>query len=94
MKALIYSRESLVWLVLMSITLCSWLLAWNHGQLLSNLRLEAVVILALAFIKARLVLMHFMEANHAPAQLRLPCETWIVLSAGVLIVLESGVLAA
>jgi len=94
MRTLIYSRESIVWLVLMTITLCSWLLAWSHGQLLPNVRIEAVVIIALAFIKARLVLIHFMEAAHAPLQLRLPCEAWILLSGGALIVLESGLTAA
>ena len=94
MRALIYSRESLVWLVLMSITLVSWGLDWSHGQLLPDVRIEAVVIITLAFIKARLVLMHFMEAAHAPLQLRLPCEAWILLSGGVLIVLESGLIAA
>ncbi|SEE40451.1 cytochrome C oxidase subunit IV family protein [Pseudomonas migulae] len=94
MRALVYSRESLVWLVLMTITLCSWLLAWSHGQLLPNVRIEAVVIIALAFIKARLVLMHFMETAHAPLQLRLPCEAWILLSGSVLIVLESGLFTA
>jgi hypothetical protein len=93
MKALIYSRESLVWLVLMSVTICSWVLAYSHGLVLSNPRLEAVVIITLAFIKARLVLMHFMEAAHAPLQLRLPCEAWILLSGGVLIVLESGLIS-
>ncbi|WP_275629430.1 cytochrome C oxidase subunit IV family protein [Pseudomonas sp. 273] len=94
MKALILSRETLVWLVLMAMTITSWVLAYTHGMLLPSARYEAVLILSLAFIKARLVLMHFMEAGHAPLQLRIPCEAWVLLSAGALILLESGLLSA
>ncbi|MGL4318203.1 MAG: cytochrome C oxidase subunit IV family protein [Pseudomonas sp.] len=90
MKALLLSSESLVWLVLMLMTGTAWLLAYTHGSILPSARIEAMVILALAFFKARLVLMHFMEAGHAPMQLRLPCEAWILLTASALIVLESG----
>lgn len=92
MNNLLFSRESLVWLILMLITICSWVLAYTHGMLLPSARYEAMVIIALAFFKARLVVMHFMEAAHAPAQLRLPCEAWILICAGTLITLESGLI--
>lgn len=91
MKVLLFSRETLVWLVLMAMTIISWVLAYTHGTLLPNARYETVLILSLAFIKARLVLMHFMEAREAPAQLRLPCEAWVLLCAATLIALESGI---
>ncbi|MFN9525614.1 MAG: cytochrome C oxidase subunit IV family protein [Pseudomonadaceae bacterium] len=94
MKALLFSRETLVWLILMAMTITSWVLAYTHGMLLPNARYEAVLILVLAFVKARLVLMHFMEAGDSPAQLRVPCEVWVLLCGGALIFLESGLLAA
>ncbi|AOE86802.1 hypothetical protein THL1_4254 [Pseudomonas sp. TCU-HL1] len=91
MKDLLLSRETLVWVVLMAMTITSWVLAYTHGMLLPSARYEAVLILSLAFIKARLVLMHFMEAADSPAQLRLPCEAWVLLCAATLIALESGI---
>ncbi|MCY1277737.1 Prokaryotic Cytochrome C oxidase subunit IV [compost metagenome] len=93
MKSLLLSRETLVWIVLMAMTITSWVLAYTHGTLLPNARYEAVLILGLAFIKARLVLMHFMEAGNSPKQLRLPCEAWVLLCGGLLILLESGAIA-
>lgn len=38
-----------------------------------------VGILALALIKVRLVIMHFMEVKHAPIALRILFEVWLIV---------------
>ena len=43
------------------------------------------VMLLIAFFKTRLVIIHFMEVNHAPIALRLAGETWGIVFCAALI---------
>jgi caa(3)-type oxidase subunit IV len=78
---LVRNRAGLSWLILVAATLVSWALGAEHG----TDSMVAVVVLAIAAIKARLVGLDFMELRHAPLLLRVIFETycfviWAVLS--------------
>ncbi len=64
------------WFFLLAATLISSALGTNHG--VSNPRVASTVIILLAFVKARLIGMHFMELNNAPLALRLAFEGYCV----------------
>jgi caa(3)-type oxidase subunit IV len=64
---------SLVWALLMSLTILSW---WLGTERASDARGPAVAILVVAFLKARLVIRHFMDVRHAPRVLRLATDVW------------------
>lgn len=82
MKALWLSRTSLTWAVLVAATLLSWEL--GHGVGLQH-RAAGAAVLAIAFIKVRLVMLEFMEIRSAPRWMRAIGETWVVLTAALLI---------
>lgn len=63
------------WIVLSLLTLVSWWLdASVDGAWIGT------AVLLVAFFKARLVLMEFMEVRSAPAGLRWVCEAWVVVA--------------
>lgn len=90
MRELIVSKETLIWIVLTTITLFSWAVGSHHGMLFDDTFIEASVILILAFYKVRLVIMNFMEVGHAPATLKISCEAWVLVSCAALIAINSG----
>jgi hypothetical protein len=69
MRELIQSRNTLVWLVLMTATAMSLLLGAHPGSA-DDPQLGSAVMLLVAFVKVRLVVVHFMEIHHAPWTLR------------------------
>lgn len=74
MKELLWVRSTLVWLVLVTATVVSWLVAADHGTG-SGI---GVVVLGIAAAKVRLVGLDFMELRHAPWPLRLAFEGYCV----------------
>ncbi len=70
----------LVWAALIAMTLVS--LVVFEGHLLGSLSVLAIVIIA-AF-KSRLVIVHFMEATHAPGNWRFLYETWNFVVAAII----------
>jgi len=86
MMSLLRHRMTLVWLLLMLATG----LSWGLGQGLSfgdNDQRATMAVVVIAFIKARLVFLEFMELRTAPLPLRLVFEAWTVLVCGALVVL-------
>lgn len=78
---LVANRAGLSWLLLIAATLASWLVGADHG---TGSRI-AVVVLAIAAAKIRLVGLDFMELRRAPVPLRIAFELycvalWAVLS--------------
>ena len=65
----------LTWLILTLATLLSW---WLDNAAAGNWIGTAVLLIA--FFKARLVLMVFMEVRAAPAALRWCCEIWVIVA--------------
>jgi caa(3)-type oxidase subunit IV len=81
MRRFVRNRAGLSWLVLIAATLISWSVRVEHGMG-SHI---AVVVLAIAAAKIRLVGLDFMELRHAPIPLRVAFEVyclalWAVLS--------------
>ncbi|BBZ36268.1 cytochrome C oxidase subunit IV family protein [Mycolicibacterium confluentis] len=67
-----------VWLALTVITVGSWWLAPANaeGTVQASTPITALV-LALAFIKGRLIIRHFMEVRTAPKWLKLATDAWL-----------------
>jgi Prokaryotic Cytochrome C oxidase subunit IV len=49
-------------------------------------RLARLLLLAIAFFKVRLVLMHFMEIDRERLALRIAAEAWVMLTCGALMI--------
>ncbi|WP_006247053.1 cytochrome C oxidase subunit IV family protein [Mycolicibacterium tusciae] len=78
---LVRNRAGLSWLILVAATVVSWAVGAQHG----TGSLVAIVVLAIAAMKVRLVGLDFMELRHAPVPLRAMFEAycfviWAVLS--------------
>lgn len=69
-------RLGAVWAVLVVATLASWSVGGGNAA-----------VVAVAFVKARLVGLDFMELRTAPVALRVLFEGWVVVTGGVLIAL-------
>jgi Prokaryotic Cytochrome C oxidase subunit IV len=76
-----------VWLLLILFTSCSWGV-FEFAPILPSMNSAVVtaVVLLLAFFKARLVILHYMEAATAPVALRMALELWIALAAASLMI--------
>lgn len=78
---LIRNRAGATWLLLVAATVVSWAVGAEHGTGSA----VAVVVLAIAAVKARLIGLDFMELRSAPVPLRVVFEVycvaiWAVLS--------------
>jgi len=78
---LVRTRAGFSWLLLVAATVISWAVGAEHG----TGSVVAVVVLAIAAIKVRLVGLDFMELRRAPIPLRVMFEAycfaiWAVLS--------------
>lgn len=83
-----YVRNPLtgVWAVLTAITLASWLIGRNaSGELHADAAITAAV-LAIAALKAQLVIMYFMEVRFGPAWLKRAAYCWVIVLFPALII--------
>ena len=69
-----------VWILVSAITIVSWFLgpARVAGTAVASVPIT-VAVLALAFIKARLIIRYFMEVRTAPGWLRVATDAWLVV---------------
>jgi len=78
MSRIVNTRITAIWLFLVVATLVSWEavegVAWLHDP-----RQAGVLVMAIAFTKARYVLLDFMELRHAILPMRLFAEAWCIL---------------
>jgi len=74
---LLRSKITAVWILLVAATLLSWWLGTDHGFGADDHQAAAVIILLVAFFKARLVGSYFMELRDAPPALRWSFEAYI-----------------
>ncbi|BBZ70326.1 cytochrome C oxidase subunit IV family protein [Mycobacterium paraseoulense] len=73
--SLLRARSTLVWLLLVVVTLLSWALGADHGVGST----VAVVVLGLAVVKVRFVGLDFMELRTAPLILRALFEAYCIM---------------
>jgi apolipoprotein N-acyltransferase len=81
---LLRTRLSAVWCLLVAATLLSWWLGTDHG-FGAGASSASVVILAVAFMKARFVGLYFMELRHAPLVLRGLFEAYCLVVLAVVV---------
>ena len=82
--SLIVSRPTLVWVVLVMATLLSFESMMLGGD---GARLARCAILVIAFAKATVVGLEFMELRKAPPILRLPFLGWAIVACTTLLIL-------
>ncbi|TXG95312.1 MAG: hypothetical protein E6R10_00185 [Rhodocyclaceae bacterium] len=82
MKTLADKRTTIAWTLLMLGTLATW--AMGAAGLTGPW--VALAILAIAFVKGRLVILDFMELRHAPLMWRLILEGWMVFVSALILI--------
>ncbi len=86
MPGILKLRVTWLWLFLIAATVASW--EFGHGLGFGeNIRLSTTAVIVIAFIKARMVILDFMEIRHAPPGLRLLLEAWTLVVATTLLAL-------
>jgi hypothetical protein len=70
----------LVWLLLTVLTGVTWWVGVEHATGSTTPRADTLGLLVLAFYKARLIILHFMELRSAPLALRLAGDAWVMLT--------------
>jgi hypothetical protein len=83
MNTLVWSRTTLIWLLLVAATTLSWKI--GHGMGASEVKVISAVIIIIAFVKVRFVVFEFMEMRGAPAWMRRAGNGWIMLTTSLLI---------
>ncbi|MGH3958166.1 cytochrome C oxidase subunit IV family protein [Mycobacterium sp.] len=79
-KSTASARLTFVWLILSAITVVAWWLGPGHARAAMAADVSiTVAVLAMALVKVRLVIQHFMEVRTAPRWLRLFTDIWIVV---------------
>ena len=75
-----------VWIILSAITIVSWFLgpARVAGEPGASVPIT-VAVLAMASIKARLIIGYFMEVRTAPSWLRMATNAWLIVLWGALL---------
>ncbi len=73
------TRLTLVWTVLSVITVVSWSFAPAHGGTTAPSVPITVAVLAMALVKARLIIQYFMEVRTAPRWLKAFTDVWLVV---------------
>jgi caa(3)-type oxidase subunit IV len=80
------ARLTYVWLILSAITVAAWWLGPAHAQtgLVASVPIT-IAVLAMALVKARLIMAHFMEVRTAPRWLRMFTDIWLVALWGAIL---------
>jgi hypothetical protein len=71
-------RLTWVWALLSVGTLLSWGLSKTHDAPAESSIVATLGVLAVAFVKVRLILRHFMEVSTAPTWLRRVTDGWLL----------------
>jgi hypothetical protein len=80
MTRLWHSSALQIWFVLVLATVLSWCVGTPPGVFAAEYhRVVTTVVLLVAFVKAQLIIYHFMEVRAAPRALRLATAAWVVV---------------
>jgi hypothetical protein len=86
MAAVLRSPLTAVWALLSILTVVScWLASQVIGGDGGAYRLMTLGVLALALVKVRLVIRHFMEVRSGPRWLRRACDAWLLCVFGMIL---------
>ena len=78
MTSLMRNPLTIVWALLTTVTLASWLTARDGGASHQINTTVTLVVLLIAGVKAQLVIWHFMEVRRAPVWLKATTSGWVV----------------
>ena len=85
------ARINSVWVLLSGLTILGWGLAKLHGEhRLTPSGPETMAVLAIAGVKGRLIVQHYMEVRTAPRWLRRAIDGWLVVLLGALAVMYAS----
>jgi len=85
MKTGVNARLTYVWVILSAITLVSWWLGHARAGAFVASAPITIAVLAIGFVKARLILQYFMEVRTAPTWLRLFTDIWLIVFWGAVL---------
>lgn len=74
-----------IWMLLVALTLMSYI-SWAESSVV-DARLAGTAVLLLAFLKARLIGLHYMELRDGVLPLRILFEAWVVVVCSTLVVM-------
>lgn len=78
MSALLKTRETAVWLLLMVVSITNWVLGSQDNSFDTGSRAAIIILLTLAFFKVSLIMRYFMEVRHASNELKISCGLWLL----------------
>jgi len=82
MRSLVVQPVTFIWVALVLATSFAW---WSaNGGVVPSVEATAIVVIVAA-VKARLVILYFMDLKAAPRSWRLLFEAWVALSTGVIL---------
>lgn len=88
MRQVIASYNSLIWLLLVSLTGLSWFLGeHNAAPAAEHIAWFTTAMMLVGFFKVRLVGLDFMELRHSPWFLRIIFEAWVLITCAIILVL-------
>jgi cytochrome c oxidase subunit IV len=76
---------TIVWALLVTVTIVSWLTARDGGAAHVVNPTVTVIVLLIAAVKTLLVMWHFMEVRHAPRWLKVTTSSWLVALVALLL---------
>ena len=76
MQNLLNDKATHIWLLLMGLSLGSWILSMQSSG--ASGFVSIAIILVISLFKVRLVLRNFMDVSEAPAWLRYSVDGWIL----------------
>jgi hypothetical protein len=79
MTSYLRSPLTIVWALLATVTVVSWLTARDAGSAHQLNVSVTLVVLLIAAVKTHLVIWHFMEVRHAPRWLKATTSGWLVV---------------
>lgn len=79
MQYLFKDRLSLVWLLLIAVTIASWFLSASGQASMETSIAISVAVIVFAMVKSVFVLRIFMEIGHASPWLRMLSNVWLVI---------------
>lgn len=85
MTAYLRHPLTVVWALLTTVTVVSWLTARDGGAAHHLNATVTVVVLMIAAVKTQLVIWHFMEVRAAPRWLKVTTSGWLVAVFGLLL---------
>lgn len=82
MALLLKNPATIVWIALVAITLGT---SWVAESQFMSAQWAVPVVFILAALKARLIILHYMELKHAPTSWRAAFEAWVLVSTSLIL---------